>query len=372
MRAALIVFHRWLALVVTAFIFVVAATGSALVFEGAMDRALHPALWHVSPTGSTVSLDSLLARARSVATKPITGITLSPADDRAYVVQSGVLQIFVDPHTGALRGTRTIDEWNKTLPRRLHVLHVSLMAGKLGGEIVGVATVAALLLVFTGVIIWWRDKLWRIQWSASWKRIAFDLHHSLGIVAALVLLVITASGLFIHYESLNSLMARLDQSLPPEIPEQPEPSAGSAQISVDSLYRTALAALPGARVMFLTLPPKPSQPFVAAMRFPEDHTPGGRSRVWIDRYSGNVLLATSTRHAEFGTRLGNSIRSIHTGDLFGKPTEAIWLAAAIILATQGITGTAMWWNGRASRAALARADRRRRTAVVGEVDVAAR
>ncbi len=357
MRSALILFHRWLALIVSAFIFVVALTGSALVFEGAIDRGLHPALWRVSPSGPRISLDTLLARSRVVATKPITGITMSPADDRAYVVQSGALQIFVDPYTGAVLGQRTIDEWNRTLPRRLHVLHVSLMASKVGGEIVGIATLAALLLVVTGIIIWWRDKLWRVRWSASWKRIVFDLHHSLGVFAALVLLVITTSGLFIHYESLNSLMARLDSSPRPEVPSQPRASPGSGQISVDSLYRTSLAALPDARVIFLTLPPKPDQPFVVAMRFPEDHTPGGRSRVWVDRYSGTVLLATSTRRAELGTRLGNSIRSIHTGDLFGKPTEAIWLAAAIMLALQGVTGCMMWWNGRAARAALAEAKR---------------
>jgi uncharacterized iron-regulated membrane protein len=363
MRSALILFHRWLALAVSVFILVVAVTGSALVFEGAMDRGLHPALWRVSPTGQKVSLDTLLAHARVVAPKPITGITLSPADDRAYVVQSGALQIFVDPYSGGIVGKRTIDEWNKTLPRRLHVLHVSLMASKAGGEIVGIATVAALLLVVTGIIIWWREKLWRVRWSASWKRIVFDLHHSLGVFAALVLLVITTSGLFIHYESLNSLMARLDRFPPPEVPRQAAGSRTGGQISVDSLYRTALAALPGARVMFLTLPPKADQPFVAAMRFPEDHTPGGRSRVLVDRHSGAVLLATSTRRAEIGTRLGNSIRSIHTGDLFGKPTEAIWLAAAIILATQAVTGCVMWWNGRAARVALAGAKRRGRRPV---------
>lgn len=360
MYPALIVFHRWLALVVTVFILVVAVTGSALVFEGAIDRGLHPALWRVSPTGAPISLDTLVAHARTVTTKPVTGITLSPADDRAFVVQSGALQIFVDPYTGAVRGTRTIDEWNKTLPRRLHVLHVSLMASKIGGEIVGIATIAALVLVLTGIVIWWREKLWRVRWSASWKRILFDLHHSLGIFAAVILLVITTSGLFIHYESLNTLMGRLDHSPPPDAPKQPR-AATAGEISLDSLAGAALTALPGARIIFLTLPPKPDQPFIAAMRFPEDHTPGGRSRVWVDRHSGNVLLATSTRGAQLGTRLGNSIRSIHTGDLFGKPTEAVWLAAAIILAMQAVTGTAMWWNGRASRAALARAARRQRS-----------
>jgi uncharacterized iron-regulated membrane protein len=355
--AALVVFHRWLALITAILVFVVAVTGATLVFEGAIDRGMHPNLWRVSPGSTRLSIDTLLARARTVVLKgPITGVTIPPAANRAYVFQAGATQIFVDPYTGVVRGTRTIDEWNKTLPRRLHALHVSLMAGKTGGEIVGLITLSSFLLVLTGVIVWWRDKLWRVRWSASWKRIFFDLHHALGVFAAAILIIISASGLFIHYPRLNALMYSLDgQVSTPAPPRQAKSDSAAQQISPDSLYRIATKALPGARVMFLTLPPKRDQPLVAAMRFPEDHTPGGRSRVIVDRFTGSVLSATSTREAPLGTRLGNSIRSIHTGDVFGKPSEAIWLAAAIILATQGITGVAMWWNGRASRAALARA-----------------
>jgi uncharacterized iron-regulated membrane protein len=358
MHQALVVFHRWLALIASALILVVATTGAALVFEGALDRALHPGLWQVDPGAAPLSIDSLMARARAaVPTPSITGVTVPPVSDRAYLMQAGATQIFVDPYTGGVRGTRTVDEWNRTLPRRLHVLHVSLMASKIGGEIVGLITISSFVLVLTGAIIWWRDKLWRIRWSASWKRILFDLHHSLGVFAAVILVIISASGMFIHYRGLNSLMYKLDRTPAPPPPRQPVASAELREISVDTLYRVALATLPGARVMFLTLPPKSDQPLVAAMRFPEDHTPGGRSRVFVDRFTGKVLSAVSTRRAERGTRLGNSIRSIHTGDLFGKPTEMIWLAAAIVLASQSITGVAMWWNGRASRAALGRARR---------------
>ena len=90
------------------------------------------------------------------------------------------------------------------------------------------------------------------------------------------------------------------------------------------------------------------------MRFPKI-TPGGRSRVYVDRYTGSVLGAESTRRAQMGTRIGNQIRSIHTGDWFGKPTEAVWLVAALALVGQAITGLLMWWNARRSRAALKRA-----------------
>jgi uncharacterized iron-regulated membrane protein len=357
MRQFFIVFHRWAALAALVFILLLGITGSALVFEGAMDRGLHPELWRVHPSGRPLPLDTLIAHARAAVPGPTpTGVTLSPVDDRADVVQAGINQIFVDRYTGHVLGHRTVAEWNETLPRRLHVLHVTLMSGKIGGEIMAIATIVSLVLVLSGIYLWWGDKIWRVRWSASWKRVVFDLHHQLGIVAAIVLVLITASGLVIHYRALNNLVYRLDRTAPEEILDQLTPASPSASISVDSLQAVALHALPGARVMFLTLSPKRDDPFVAAMRFPEDHTPGGRSRVYVDRYTGAVLGVENTRRAQMGTRIGNQIRSIHTGDWFGKPTEVVWLVAALALVGQAITGLLMWWNGRRSRAALKRAD----------------
>lgn len=357
MRPFLLAAHRWVALATTVFILILAATGSALVFEGAMDRALYPNLWHVAPDASRLPLDTLVARAHRAVPGPVAGITLATAPDRADVVQVGANQVFVNPHTGALLGTRSIAQWNATLPRRLHVLHVQLMTGRVGSAIVGAVTAIALLLVISGIYLWWADKQWRINWSASWKRIVFDLHHTLGIAASLVLLAITGSGVVMHYRTLDDAIAKLDRAAPPQVPEQPAPPAGAEQLPLDSLARIARAALPGARLMFAATSPRATDPIAFALRYPEDHTPGGRSRVFIDRYRGTVLLATSTRTAPPGTRILNVMRSVHTGDVFGRPSEAIWLLAALVMLSQSVTGLLMWTNARRGRAA-ARARRR--------------
>lgn len=371
MRQFLLVSDRLIALVLGALIVVVAISGSLIVFEGAMDRGLNPQLWHVRPGGAMASLDTVTAHAQSrVPGQSTDAISLSAAPDRAHVVEAGGSQVFVDPYSAKVLGTRTAAERNRSLPRRLHVLHVSLMAGRIGSTIVGAITIAALILVLTGAILWWPDKLWRVRWSASWKRIVFDAHHALGALAAAVLLIVTASGLIIHYETLNRLMRRLDDTTAPRSAPQPAPTvAGARTISTDSAYRAAIAALPGARVMFLQLPTETSESLVAAMRFPEDHTPAGRSRVFLDRFTGKPLLISSTRRAQLGTRLGNVMRSVHTGDVFGKTTEAIWLLATLILASQAITGALMWWNARSGRAALERRARASRVEVLGVAGV---
>lgn len=357
MRQLLMVVHRWAALIALAFILVLAITGSALVFEGAMDRALYPRLWRVTPAATRLSLDTLVAHAHATAPKlTIASVSLAPAPDRAYVVQAGASQVFVDPYTGRVLGERTIAEWNRTLPRRLHVLHVTLTGGKTGGAIMAIATLVCFALVLSGVYLWWPDKIWRVRWSASWKRVVFDLHHQLGVVAASVLLLITGSALVMHYETLNRFVYGIGGETSAEVQDQFVPAQSAIAISADSLAAIARRALPGADVMFLTLLPMKDQPFVAAMRFPEDHTPGGRSRVTVDRYTGAVLGVQSTRRAaHLGTQIRNQIRSIHTGDWFGKSTEVVWLLATLSLVGQAVTGLLMWWNSRRARAAKRRA-----------------
>ncbi|MEO7457150.1 MAG: PepSY-associated TM helix domain-containing protein, partial [Gemmatimonadaceae bacterium] len=290
MLEALTLFHRWLALIVSVVVLVLALTGSALVFEGAMDRALNPRLWHVTPSGAPRSLDTLLARARGAVSSPVTGLTLPREDDRALVAQAGARQVFVDPFTGAVLGTRQLADYNSSLPRRLHVLHVSLVGGSIGGTIVGVVTVSCLLLVLTGIVLWWPDRIARVRWGASWKRVVFDLHHLLGIVAAVILVVITASGTMIHYESLGRVLQG-------ERVKSPVVTGGGGLgvVSVDSALSLARAALPGARPTLVSFPAKDDQPLAVGMRYPEDRTPGGRSRVYVDAHRGVVLRADGTR-----------------------------------------------------------------------------
>jgi uncharacterized iron-regulated membrane protein len=96
------------------------------------------------------------------------------------------------------------------------------------------------------------------------------------------------------------------------------------------------------------------RPIRVSVRFPEDRTPGGRSRVYIDRFRGTVLGVENTRAVGPGTRVNNVMRSMHTGDVFGTPTRAIWFLCALVLASQGLTGFLMWWNQRSARAAISR------------------
>lgn len=356
MYSALIVFHRWLALITGAILILIALSGSVLVFEGPIAAAN---VTHVAPGARALSLDSLGARAVSfIGSGDVIGVAPGRAADEAFVIAVGSdtteRDLLVNPYSGQVLGPAPGPSYLQLLVRRVHLFHTSLLGGSIGEGVVAFVTLASLVLVLTGLIVWWRDRLWRINWSASWKRIVFDIHHALGVFAALVLLIVTGTGVWMGYKhQIDPLVLALNSTATPTGPPKLLPPVpGTKPISLDSVAALAHSAIPDAQILLMDLPEK--SPVVLALRHPEDHTPGGRSRVAIDRFRGTVLRAANTRTAQAGTRLMNIQRPLHTGDILGPLGQIIWFLAAWILASQAVTGTTMWWNGRAARKSAAR------------------
>ncbi|HEY2377906.1 MAG TPA: PepSY-associated TM helix domain-containing protein [Gemmatimonadaceae bacterium] len=344
MHRAFLIAHRCLGLVVAVFLVVVAVSGGLLVLEGPVSRARQP---HVVPAGSPLPLDTLVMRARATAGGgDVVMMSLGDSPDVAWGVVLSTSNILVNPYTGAILTSPPGPDPLVAFMRKVHLLHTQLLGGRVGNAIVVGVTFVALFLVLSGVVVWWRDKLWRVNTSGSWKRINFDLHHSLGIWAAVVLLIITSTGIWVRYATVDEWMRKLTSSPTPRIPSQPAADPGMPLLSLDSIAAAARASVPGAAIMNIQLPPGPKLPAMVQLKYPEDHTPAGRSRVFVDKYRGTVLLAMSTRTAEAGQHMIDIKRSLHTGDIYGMPTQILWMLGAFLLATQAVTGVLMWWNAK--------------------------
>jgi uncharacterized iron-regulated membrane protein len=93
-------------------------------------------------------------------------------------------------------GTGAVLVWPTVLRQgdMLTRLHTRMLIGEAGEWLVISATVASAVLVAGGLILWWKRKLLAVSVTRGWWRFLFDLHHSLGIVAAILMLVISLSG----------------------------------------------------------------------------------------------------------------------------------------------------------------------------------
>lgn len=129
----------------------------------------------------------------------------------------------------------------------------------------------------------------------------------------------------------------------PRRPRLPEHADGAPVLGPDAIMAAAREALPGAEIADLSM--EPGMPVDLRMNFPEDRTPLGRSRVWLDPFTGKALSVWSTRAAPVGFKLSQMwIREIHTGDIFGWPTRLLACIVSLLLPILTITGTLIWWN----------------------------
>jgi uncharacterized iron-regulated membrane protein len=346
LRRSLLTLHQWVGLAAGLFLVVIAVSGSALVFENEIDRALNPSTSFVTPGAQTLPIEALISRVQAAyPSDQITGVRIAEKPDQPYELSLRSRQsAMVDPYTGTVLGLR---DHEASFARWVHLLHTRLTAGKLGEAMVGWFSVAMLGLAMTGLVLWWPRQILTVGSAASWKRTNFDLHNVLGFYSSLVMLAITLSGVLIAFENVTDpLVRRLNPPSPDAPPPQSTPIAGGTRISVDDAVAIAEQALPGAFASNVGMPNTPTAVFRILKKFPEDRTPAGRSRVYIDRFSGKVLLVENTRTAPLGTRILNLKRSAHTGDIFGATTQALYFIVSLGIALQAVTGALIWWNGR--------------------------
>src|SRR5262249_10068064 len=152
-----------------------------------------------------------------------------------------------------------------------------------GKEIISWAGVAMILLLLSGVYLWWPVKRVTIATRATGRKFWYDVHSAIGIFSFAFLLVLTFTGLMIGFEeSTVPLFYRMTGSTPSKAPPIPPASPGAKPITPDKAMAIAAAAIPGTFPFQIAIP-GPKGAYQIRSRFPEDLTPGGRSRVIVDQ-----------------------------------------------------------------------------------------
>jgi uncharacterized iron-regulated membrane protein len=353
MRKLILKVHLYLTLVCGTFVLIVTVTGAALVFDQEIDHALNRATSSVVPGPRALPLDALVARvAAAFPDRPPEDVVIPERSDRPLQVRlagSGAVAALVDPYTGTILGSRDFAkaDLGRGLARTLYAVHTRLMAGRVGEYLVGAVTITTLVTIVTGLYLWWRLKIVHVRWKSPGKRFNFDLHNVFGVYAAVFLVFVTLTGTIISFEAYaDPLIKRwFNRGPDPQPPKASSPSNGR-RISLDEAVRLAQEALPGARPTIVSVPSTASAVIRVTVRFPEDRSGLGRSRVYLDQYTGAVLHAKNTRTDSVGTRILNVKRSVHTGEVFGWPTRILAFLSCLFLLGQLITGVLIWSNRR--------------------------
>ncbi|MBQ5895033.1 MAG: PepSY domain-containing protein [Bacteroidaceae bacterium] len=207
-------FHLWVSVPFGIVITITCFTGALLMFEDEVTALCRDDVTSVAPAGELLSLDKLAERVDSVlpADVDVTGFVIPDSRDEAYKVNLSSpprAAVYVNQYTGEITGK------DERLPffRTVFRLHRWLMDsdpgdGKVfwGKMIVGTSTLAFVVILITGLVIWWprnrkmlKNRL-HIVVKKGKNRFWHDLHVAGGFYAMLLLLVMALTGLTWSFE----------------------------------------------------------------------------------------------------------------------------------------------------------------------------
>lgn len=336
-------------------VLIVSLTGSLLVFEHELEEAVaHERFFVESPGVQRLPADALLARVRDAYPGRRVGGFELDADPRKTVrvqLEEPRTTVFVNPYSGGIQGDQAHETRFFTIVLKLHRY---LLAGETGKAVTGVSCVVFVLMLLSGVVLWWprnaaflRDRL-RIRLKARWRRVNYDVHSVAGFYAAFPLLVIALTGLVWSYKPVNGALFQLldgkpqDKSRPVSVAAGRTPGGLSYEALVARAHRQY--AFPGD--LRVTLPKDDSASVVVAKEDLSAAMPNVVSFLYFDQYSGKLLKAEPYATVSRGMKVRRAVYPIHTGSAGGVFTKIIALLVSLFAASLPVTGFLVWWGRR--------------------------
>jgi uncharacterized iron-regulated membrane protein len=353
--------HFYAGLITTPILLTVAITGGLYVFIDELKPMMYPHLMRSTlPTGSVRTLDEMLTEVRRAYPQ---AQVVSAAEPRrpglnaefGVKIPEGTRTAYVDPGTGTVAGL--YDEPNSFFGIVL-ALHRRLLAGSVGRLIVEIAVSWGVVLLMTGLYLWWPRRaghahpawqgVWLPRCSGPWNMILRDWHSVIGFYTLVTAAFVLTTGLFFTqwfgagFNWLNKQVHGQPAAL--ANPPHSKVSESASPLSLDRAKTAAEPHLPGVGPLRLQLPTKPNETFrVSRVDFSK---PTWKTTVHLDAYSGEVLAAPGWDDAPFLQKVRLSVYPIHVGSIFGMSTKVLAVLTCLALVVLCITGVWMWWRKR--------------------------
>ncbi|MFG0832708.1 PepSY-associated TM helix domain-containing protein [Aeromonas bivalvium] len=382
--------HFYAGLFVAPFLILLSLTGIIYLFQPQLDRLMYAELQTVTPGLQRMDADFLVNKAHgSLPGSEIVKYIPAPAPDRSdqLVVrhQGQELTLFIDPIRGTLLGSQD-NQYN--LQAMARALHADLMLGTTGDRLIELAAGWGLVLIGTGLYLWWPRKgpgmqglLWprRDQKGRLWWR---DMHAVVGFWGAgfLILLLLTGmtwtgfwgdkfAGVWNRFPAqmwnqvptstplTRTLNHAHEQTVPWAVETLPMPesathdhsamghAAGPAEpgrISWQQVVETASGrqVQPG----YSITPPAGSKGVFTLSVFADD--PRNDATLHLDQYSGKVLA--DVRWQDYGP-VAKAVETgvmLHMGKMYGWPHQLAMLLICLMILLSSVSGLWIWWRRR--------------------------
>lgn len=372
-RKVFLQIHRTIGLFAGAVFVLVGLSGAILAFRENIDEMLNASIMRVDAPAQTSyrSPDEILDAAR--AAMPADGkaerLTMPrhPGSTAAitYMVdtddlETDVYQMFVDPYTAKVRGQRLFQHRGKAFSQPfiplLMSFHWTLLLGFNNAYILGTIAIFVFFSILIGLYLWfpvngdWRLGF-KIKWGASAERLAYDIHRSVGIYCAVILLVMLSTGIAMIFKPATRSVTSVFSPVRPKADfGKSKPVPGQSPIGVDAAVAVANKIFPEGRLYWILLPSAPTGVYVVGKQSDDEPSRSRTNRnVGVDQYSGKVLYVQDRNDFTGGEKFIEWLFPLHSGEAFGAIGRSIVVAIGLTPLTLYLTGFLRWRQRRRAR-----------------------
>lgn len=352
--------HLWLGLASGLIVVFLGITGCILAFQHEIEQVTNPYQFvDVQQKSFLPPSEMQKIAVEALPEKKLHGIAYTEPGKAAIATfydESYYFQVFMNPYSGEVL---KIKDMSKDFFRIIIMGHFYLwLPPQIGQPIVASATLIFVVLLITGLVLWWpksgrfSKQHFTIKWKSNFSRLNLDLHNILGFYATFVLLVISFTGLVWGFqwfarsaywltsggkEMVEFYMPSGD-SIPAQKPEIP---------SIDRLWVQMSKEYPHAKVLEMHIPESDTSAIEVAAN-PDDKTYWKADYRYFDQYSlkeievkhiYGKLESTST-----ADKIARMNYDIHVGAIAGLPGKIIAFFASLIAASLPVTGFIYWWE----------------------------
>jgi uncharacterized iron-regulated membrane protein len=351
--------HFYAGVFVGPFLLVAAITGLAYVWAPQLEQGVYDHELHVPAAATTVPLDQQAATAKAlVPDGTLTGVRPgpTPTDTTQVIFNRPGLEpsfhwtVFVDPHTGDVRGRLETYGSGQAMPVRswIDVLHRSFHLGDFGRLYSELAASWLWVVTLAGLALWFGRRRRKRAAAVSPRAKLLTWHGRTGLILAIGLLFLSATGLtWSQYagDNITELRAQLDWTSPSVSTTVPAASGGK-DIGFDGAREATLRA--GLTDPVEVRPPAgPGKGYVVAQV--GRSWPVQADSMAVDPATGTITDTLRFADYNLAAKLSTWGIDAHMGFLFGIWNQIVLTALAVALICVIGWGYRMWWLRRPTR-----------------------
>jgi uncharacterized iron-regulated membrane protein len=360
--------HLWLGLSSGLVVLILGITGCILAFEIEIRKATE-SFRNVKVENKPLLPPSVLKpiAEKHLASKLALGFEY-PGKGKAAVVayydETHYELVFLHPYTGEVlkHKNMTKDFFRIVLDGHFYLW----LPHEIGQPIAASATLIFLVMMISGLILWWprnkaaRKQRFNIKWNARWRRKNYDLHNVLGFYMTWIAIFLAITGLVFGFQWFAKGVywvtsggeTKLEDKHP--LSDTTDPST-IANIG-DFLWEKHRGNVKPNESMGIYFAHTATDPYEVVV----NHKPGtyyNSDFYHYDRYSGKLLPAQGSYDGKFkDAKLADKIvrmnYDMHVGAVLGLPGKLLAFFASLIAASLPVTGFLIWWGRRRKQKAF--------------------